>query len=473
MLFSSLIFLFVFLPMVLLVYYITPMMLKNFVLLVFSLFFYGYGEPKSLFVMLFSITMNYVLGLLIDRCRNNKAKAYAILTLTAVGNLSIIGYYKYTDFFIENFNALFGAQVPLLHILMPIGISFFTFQGMSYVIDVYREHGKAQKNPLNVALYISLFPQLIAGPIVRYETVAEQISKRHVSIDKFSIGIERFILGLSKKVLVANSMGFIADEIFTANIGQMSVVMAWVGVLAYTAQIYFDFSGYSDMAIGLGRMLGFEFLENFNYPYISRSITEFWRRWHISLSTWFRDYVYIPLGGNRVKKGKLLRNILLVWLLTGFWHGAAWNFIAWGLYFGLLLLLEKFFIGNHLQKLWRPLQHLYALLFIVLGWLLFRAESLSFAVEYLKVMLGLTGQPIINNQALYYIVEYRLEFIIAIIASMPIYPLLREKLQRAGQKGRLILVNYYLRYFVLTALFVLCIMYLINSTFNPFIYFRF
>ncbi|MDF2890592.1 MAG: algI [Clostridia bacterium] len=469
MLFSSLVFLFIFLPSVLFLYYISPKKLKNNVLLLSSLFFYGYGEPKSLFVMLFSILLNYALGLLVDRYRSSKSKSYVVLTLTGIGNLAVIGYYKYTDFFIENFNALFGQSIPLMHIIMPIGISFFTFQGMSYVIDVYREQGKAQRNPLNVALYISLFPQLIAGPIVRYKTVAAQINERQVNIEKFASGIEKFILGLSKKVLIANSMGLVADHIFEVRAMQHSVLLSWIGVLAYTAQIYFDFSGYSDMAIGLGRMFGFEFLENFNYPYISKSITEFWRRWHISLSTWFRDYVYIPLGGNRVNQAKLIRNILVVWLLTGFWHGAAWNFIAWGFYFGLLLMLEKFVIGTYLQKLWRPLQHLYALLFIVLGWVLFRSESLSYALGYIASMFGLAGQPIINNQALYYIVEYKLEFIAAIAASMPIYPLLQVKLKNS--KSGLLLSC--MKYFVLMGLFGLCIMYLINSTFNPFIYFRF
>ena len=469
MLFSSLVFLFVFLPSVLFLYYISPKKLKNFVLLVFSLGFYGYGEPKSLFVMLFSILLNYALGLLINRYRRDKPKSYTILTLTAIGNLAIIGYYKYTDFFIENINTLFGSSIPLMHIIMPIGISFFTFQGMSYVIDVYREQGIAQKNPLNVALYISLFPQLIAGPIVRYETIAEQINERNVDIYKFTSGIERFVLGLSKKVLVANSMGLVVDQVFAAQTSQMSVLLSWIGVLAYTAQIYFDFSGYSDMAIGLGRMFGFEFLENFNYPYISKSITEFWRRWHISLSTWFRDYVYIPLGGSRVSQGKLIRNILLVWLLTGFWHGAAWNFIAWGSYFGLLLMLEKFVIGKHIQKLWQPLQHLYALLFIGLGWVLFRSESLSYAWNYFTSMFGLAGQPLISNQALYYIVEFKFEFIIAIVASMPIYPMLQAKLKNS----RIGLLLSYIKYFVLIGLFGLCIMHLINSTFNPFIYFRF
>lgn len=473
MLFSSLVFLFLFLPAVLFFYYISPKSLRNLVLLVFSLFFYGYGGPKSLLIMLFSILMNYVFGLLVDKYRHSKAKSYWVLTLTAIGNLSIIGYYKYTDFFIENLNTFFGLSIPLLHVVMPIGISFFTFQGMSYVIDIYRQHGKVQKNPLNVALYISLFPQLIAGPIVRYETVAEQIDERHVDIDKFESGIERFIFGLSKKVLIANSMGLIADEVFANPTSELSVLLAWIGVLAYTAQIYFDFSGYSDMAIGLGRLFGFEFLENFNYPYISRSITEFWRRWHISLGTWFRDYVYIPLGGNRVSRGKLIRNILAVWLLTGFWHGAAWNFIAWGLYFGLLLLMEKFIMGKHLNKLWKPLQHIYALFFIVMGWLLFRSETLGYALQYLGVMFGMKGRPLISNQALFYIIEYKVELILAILASIPVYPFAKQKLKDLKGRGLYNAIQYYIKPVVLIGLFGLCIMYLINSTFNPFIYFRF
>lgn len=473
MLFSSLVFLFVFLPSVLLVYYITPTKLKNFVLLIFSLFFYAYGEPRSLVVMLFSIFMNYLLGLLVDKYRSDKSKANVVLTLTTVGNLAVIGYYKYTDFFIQNFNSLLGVSIPLQHIIMPIGISFFTFHGMSYVFDIYRGKGKVQKNPLNVALYISLFPQLVAGPIVRYETVADHVNKREVTLDKFTSGIERFIFGLSKKVLIANSMGLIADQVFAVPASQLSVLLAWVGILAYTAQIYFDFSGYSDMAIGLGRMFGFEFLENFNYPYISRSITEFWRRWHISLSTWFRDYVYIPLGGNRVGQVKLIRNILVVWFLTGFWHGAAWNFIAWGVYFGLLLILEKFFIGEYLNKAWKPLQHLYALFFIVLGWVLFRSENFVYALDYLKAMFGLNAQPLVSNQALYYIIEYKYELIVAFIASMPIYPILLDRLKAMKNVRIYELINYYIKYAVLIALFGICIINLVNSTFNPFIYFKF
>lgn len=473
MLFSSLVFLFIFLPAVIFLYYISGKKLRNLVLLIFSLFFYAYGEPKYLLVMLASIAANYFLGLFVDKYRDEEKKAKFILTLAVVINLSIIGYYKYTNFLIQNANMIFKTSLPFMKIVMPIGISFFTFQGLSYVIDIYRGHGKVQKNPLNVALYISLFPQLIAGPIVRYETVAEQINDRKESIAAFSYGIERFILGLSKKVLIANSVGLIADEIFSTQISDLSVVLAWIGILAYTAQIYFDFSGYSDMAIGLGRMFGFEFLENFNYPYISRSITEFWRRWHISLSTWFRDYVYIPLGGNRVSNAKFLRNIFIVWFLTGLWHGAAWNFIAWGVYYGCLLIIEKLFIGKYIEKLWNPLQHIYTMFFVVLGWLFFRSDTLNYAIQYLTVMMGIRGQSILNSQALYYLFEYKFELIIAFFASFPIYPLIQHRIKNISVDWVRNLTINYVKPLVLIGLLLMCIMYLVNSTFNPFIYFRF
>lgn len=473
MLFSSLVFLFIFLPAVIFLYYISGKKLRNLVLLIFSLFFYAYGEPKYLLVMLASIAANYFLGLFVDKYRDEEKKAKFILTLAVVMNLSIIGYYKYTNFLIQNANMIFKTSLPFMKIVMPIGISFFTFQGLSYVIDIYRGHGKVQKNPLNVALYISLFPQLIAGPIVRYETVAEQINDRKESIAAFSYGIERFILGLSKKVLIANSVGLIADEIFSTQISDLSVVLAWIGILAYTAQIYFDFSGYSDMAIGLGRMFGFEFLENFNYPYISRSITEFWRRWHISLSTWFRDYVYIPLGGNRVSNAKFLRNIFIVWFLTGLWHGAAWNFIAWGVYYGCLLIIEKLFIGKYIEKLWNPLQHIYTMFFVVLGWLFFRSDTLNYAIQYLTVMMGIRGQSILNSQALYYLFEYKFELIIAFFASFPIYPLIQHRIKNISVDWVRNLTINYVKPLVLIGLLLMCIMYLVNSTFNPFIYFRF
>lgn len=473
MLFSSLVFLFVFLPAVIFLYYISPKKLRNSVLLIFSLFFYGYGEPKYLVIMLLSIFINYIMGLFVYKYRNEKNIARFIIFLAVAMNLSIIFYYKYTNFIVENVNQIFNSSLPLLNIVMPIGISFFTFQGLSYVIDVYRGHGKVQRNPFNVALYISLFPQLIAGPIVRYETVAEQINDRTESLEGFSYGIERFILGLSKKVLIANNVGFIADEIFKLQASNLSVILAWIGVISYTLQIYFDFSGYSDMAIGLGYMFGFEFLENFNYPYISSSITEFWRRWHISLSTWFRDYVYIPLGGNRVSKGKFLRNIFVVWFLTGLWHGAAWNFILWGLYYGFLLVIEKMLIGKYIEKLKRPFQHIYTMFFVIIGWLLFRTETITYAKDYLVAMFGIGEQGLISSQGIYYLVEYKYLFIISIIASIPIYPAIQKRLDKISNSWLKVLVMDYIKPLFLIVLFLLCIMYLVNSTFNPFIYFRF
>ena len=472
MLFSSLIFLFIFLPTTILIYYISPRKLKNITLLVFSLFFYGYGEPKYLVVMLFSIVVNYLSGILIHIFRGSKAKLKLVLIATVILNLGIIGYYKYADFVISNLNAGLGISIPIMNIVMPIGISFFTFQGMSYVIDVYRGQGAVQKNPLNVALYISLFPQLIAGPIVRYETVAEQINHRKETLDDFTYGIERFILGLSKKVLIANSVGLIADEIFNSPLKEMSTLLAWIGILSYTFQIYFDFSGYSDMAIGLGNIFGFKFMENFNYPYISKSITEFWRRWHISLSTWFRDYVYIPLGGNRVSSIKFLRNIIVVWFLTGLWHGAAWNFVAWGLYYGILLIVEKFIIGKYIKKLPNIFQHSYTMAFVILGWLLFRSESLSYAFEYFKIMIGQNNTSLISPKAIYYLVEYKFELGLAFIASIPLYPMITEKINSEDSLSKKIIQRYG-KPIILMGLLAINTMYLINSTFNPFIYFRF
>lgn len=461
MLFSSLVFLFIFLPSVILFYYVSPKKLRNLVLLCFSLAFYAYGEPRYIFIMLLSIFMNYVLGLLVDKYREEKIVKF-ILALTVILNLSIIGYYKYSNFLIENMNTIFNLDINLLNIVMPIGISFFTFQGLSYVIDIYRQNGKVQKNPLNVALYISLFPQLIAGPIVRYETVADDLENRVETVEKFSIGIERFILGLSKKVLISNSLGLVADEIFNMQLSDVSVVLSWIGIISYTIQIYFDFSGYSDMAIGLGKMFGFEFLENFNYPYISTSITEFWRRWHISLGSWFRDYLYIPLGGNRVSSIKFLRNILVVWFLTGLWHGSSWNFIAWGMYYAIILLIEKFFLGKHIEKLPKAFQHLYTMIFVMFGWVLFRSDSLSFGIDYIKTMLNLNGNQFMSGTAIYYLMEYKVVFIIAIITSMPIYPWLNKKFNLKLLKS-----------IFLMAMLTISVMYLITSTFNPFIYFRF
>lgn len=466
-------FILIFLPALIFFYYISLKKIRNFVLLMFSLFFYAYGEPKYLLIMLLSIGINYSMGYLVDRYRGTQLKAKLIVFLAVALNLAILGYYKYIDFAIENFNRLLNISLPLMNVILPIGISFFTFQGLSYVIDVYRGIGKVQKNPLNVALYISLFPQLIAGPIVRYETVADQIDNRKETLEGFTYGIERFILGLSKKVLVANTVGLIADEIFKLQAADLSTSLAWIGIIAYTFQIYFDFSGYSDMAIGLGRMFGFKFLENFNYPYISKSITDFWRRWHISLSTWFRDYLYIPIGGNRVSQHRYIFNILLVWFLTGLWHGAAWNFILWGLYYGLILIMEKFFLGKIIEKLPRAFQHIYTMILVVFGWLLFRADSMAQIKLYLQAMFGLNEVAFINSQAIHYLIEYKYVFFIAILTSMPIFPKLVKKLEGISRNWLRILMINYVKVFFLMGLFLLSVMYLINSTFNPFIYFRF
>lgn len=471
MLFSSLVFLFIFLPLVLSSYYLVPRKFKNLVLLVFSLFFYFYGGPKYLLVMIFSIAVNYLGGLLVDRYREEDFVKYIIFIFVLI-NLSVIGYYKYYNFFITNINNIFNLSIEALNIVMPIGISFFTFQGLSYVIDIYRQDGKVQKNPLNVALYIALFPQLIAGPIVRYETVADQLENRRESLEDFEYGIRRFILGLAKKVILANNMGFVADKIFLLEFAKLSVLSTWLGVIAYTLQIYFDFSGYSDMAIGLGKMFGFTFLENFNYPYISKSITEFWRRWHISLSTWFRDYVYIPLGGNRVTSLKYLRNILLVWLLTGLWHGASWNFILWGLYYGILLLIEKFILRDNLERLPSSIRHIYTMFFVLIGWLIFRTESIGEISGYLKIMFGLSQNPAIDNSARYYLLEYRYAFILSILFATPIYPYLSKMLKKSQTEKTVNLCSYG-ELILLPMVFLLTIMYLVNSSFNPFIYFRF
>ena len=385
MLFSSTIFVFLFLPMVLIFYYgifRNSRKLKNIFLLLASLFFYAWGEPTFVLVMIMSIICNYYFGLQVDKYKNNTKKAKSIIVIMLIFNLTIMFIFKYLMFTLTNIKYLTGLNFNIPNIALQIGISFFTFQAISYVIDVYRGNGKVQKNPLNVGLYISFFPQLIAGPIIRYETIAEQIENRHENFEDFSKGTCRFIIGLGKKMLLANTLALVADYAFSVKSGELSVVMAWLGALAYTFQIFFDFSGYSDMAIGLGLMFGFKFLENFNYPYISKSISEFWRRWHISLGTWFRDYVYFPLGGSRVSsKKRLVFNLFVVWSLTGLWHGANWTFIVWGLMYFVLITLEK------LTKFDRKLGwfgHVYTMLFVILGWVLFRADNISYGIGYIK-----------------------------------------------------------------------------------------
>ena len=461
MVFSSYTFLFYFLPPLLALYYLIPRRSlggRNLVLLAFSLFFYFAGGPRHLPLMLLSIAINYVGGLLCGRRRR------WALVLTMAVNLGLLGWFKYAGFVGENLQAL-GLPLSVPEVVLPIGISFFTFQGMSYVIDVYRGDTPPAKNPLQVALYIALFPQLVAGPIVRYTTVAEELVSRRETFDDFAAGALRFSFGLAKKMLLANNLSLMADEAFsTAPIGAAA---AWLGAIAYTGQIYFDFSGYSDMAIGLGRMFGFHFEENFNYPYLSKSVTEFWRRWHMSLSGWFRDYVYIPLGGSRAGTAKQVRNILLVWTLTGLWHGAAWNFLLWGLYFGVLLLGEKFWWGKALERAPSPLRHLYAMVIVVLGWVLFRCEGLSAVGSYLGAMFGLSGAG--WGQALYFLRQYGVFLAVGAVASLPVKDALRAALQRRKAERTI----QWGSALAGLALLGLSFLQLISSTANPFIYYRF
>ena len=466
MVFSSFTFLFHFLPVLILCYYGIPRKFRqgrNLLLLAASLYFYGCAGAKFLLLMCASIGINYLGGLLCAGKRTGKAA----LAATVAGNLLLLGWFKYAGFLAELLQHL-GAAVPLPQITLPVGISFFTFQGISYVIDVYRDHTVCQKNPLKLALYISLFPQLVAGPIVRYRDIAAEIDADRESLELVSAGLTRFCFGLAKKMLLANAFGRIADELFGLSLSALSAPGAWVGAIAYTLQIYFDFSGYSDMAIGLGRLFGFHFAENFNYPYISRSVTEFWRRWHISLSSWFRDYVYIPLGGSRAGTWRQLRNILIVWALTGLWHGAAWNFVIWGLWYGAILLAEKLLMRRQNPRpLFGGLRWLVTMLIVIVGWVFFRAESLSGALGYLRVMCGFSASGTNWGQGVYYLLEYWPEFLVGILACMPIKPWLEQWLSPDNP----LLV--WAPKLLALLLFALSYITLITSSFNPFIYFRF
>ena len=477
MVFSNLIFLFVFLPVVLLVYFLVPKVLKNFILLIVSLFFYAWGEPVYVFLMIFSIVLNYIFGLLIDQSKDRLQLKKTYLVISVILNLAILGYYKYSMFLIDNINSLFGTNIHMDPLPLPIGISFFTFQAMSYVIDVYRKDSEVQRNVFDLALYISLFPQLVAGPIVRYNTIADEIKNRVHNMELFSDGVRQFIIGLAKKVIIANPLGALADTIFAMSPDNMSVTTAWIGIAAYSLQIYFDFSGYSDMAIGLGKMFGFKFLENFNYPYIAKSISEFWRRWHISLSSWFRDYIYIPLGGNRKGAWKTYRNLLIVWTATGFWHGASWTFMAWGFYYGIIICIERLGLGKWLAKLWSPLQHIYVLFLVMIGWVFFRADSFSYSIEFIQTMFGLNGTAFSNNTTLLYLNDNAYLFLLAIVFSIPIYPWFIKKMDQLMEAGKytasLSITRYLAGPVVYFALFILVTMFLVNSTYNPFIYFRF
>ena len=466
MLFSSIPFLYYFLPCVLILYFVVPKCLKNTVLLLSSLVFYAWGEPKYVLLMAVSITLGYVFGLLIEIWRGTKLSKL-LLILSIVTSLGLLGYFKYADFFIANFNAATGLSVPLLKIALPIGISFYTFQILSYTVDVYRGEVKAQRNYISLAVYVALFPQLIAGPIVRYSDIAAQLESRTHSFSNVALGTRRFILGLAKKVLIANALGELCDIFKESN--DKSVLFFWLYAIAFTLHIYFDFSGYSDMAIGLGKIFGFDFLENFDYPYISGSITEFWRRWHMSLGSWFRDYVYIPLGGNRVSKARWFLNIFIVWMLTGFWHGAAWNFIVWGLFFAILLIIEKLWLLKPLKKS-KVLSHIYVMFFVIISFVIFNAADMKEAFSYIGGMFGAGGIPFISEEWLYYLRSYGVVLIVAIIGATPLVKklVLSVKKKSTGEK-----IMNIAEPIMLVALLLVITAYLVDGSFNPFLYFRF
>jgi len=466
--FSSVLFLFYFLPLVLIIYFLSPDRFKNLILFLCSIFFYAWGEPIYVWLIILSTILDFTCGKEIGKSKekNQKAKARFWLFISIFANLGILSFFKYGDFIILNINSLLDINIGLMNLALPIGISFYTFQTMSYTIDVYREEVEVQKNFISFGSYVALFPQLIAGPIVRYKTIEKELNDRVVSLDSISQGITRFIVGLGKKVLIANNIGLVWDTVYKSDIASLSILTSWIGIIAFALQIYFDFSAYSDMAIGLGKIFGFEFLENFNYPYTSRSITEFWRRWHISLGTWFKEYVYIPLGGNRGGIITHLRNILLVWFLTGFWHGASWNFIYWGMFFGVLLILEKLFLRNIIKKLPKVIGLSYTLLAVLVSWVIFSFETTNAILGYLKAMFIGNG-VMFDNLSLYLLLTNLPLFLIGIVGSTP-YPKklwlrLREKLKIDGVIENLYLV------FILT----ISIAYLVDQSFNPFLYFRF
>ncbi len=463
MVFSSIPFLYFFLPATLLCYLVAPKKVKNVALLVFSLLFYWWGEPKYALLMVFTITFCYFTGIIIENRRTNP-KGKLLLTVSVAVPLGLLALFKYADFLIGSVNSLTGADIPLLKLALPIGISFYTFQALSYLVDVYRGDVPAQRNYINLATYVVLFPQLIAGPIVRYTTVVEDLTSRKHSKENVALGIRRFVMGLGKKVLVANLLGALCTAYRES--AEPSVLFAWVYAISYALQIYFDFSAYSDMAIGIGKILGFRFLENFDYPFISKSITEFWRRWHISLGSWFRDYVYIPLGGNRVGPKRQIFNILVVWCLTGLWHGANWTYMAWGLYFGILLIIEKIFLKKHLEKLPSAFQHIYVLFFVLVSFVLFNAETFTMAKNDLAVMFGMTNAPLISDDTLYNLSSYAILLVIAFIGATPI----AKNLFKKAENNKLVQVA---ELITVAAVLILSTAYLVDGSFNPFLYFRF
>lgn len=463
MLFTSISFLYYFLPIVIILYFIVPKKFKNFILFLSSIFFYFCGEPIYTFLMIGEIFIAYVGVRYLEKHR----KKSILVSLLAI-HIGALGLFKYSDFTINNINQIFGSKIPLLKLALPIGISFYTFQIISYVVDVYRGKVKAQKSFLKLATYVSLFPQLIAGPIVRYETIEKELDSRTSNFENFAYGVRRFVIGLGKKVLIANMLGELCDVFSTTN--EKSIIFYWIFAISYSLQIYFDFSAYSDMAIGLGRMFGFHFLENFNYPYISKSITEFWRRWHMSLSSWFRDYVYIPLGGNRKGTIILVRNIFIVWALTGIWHGANWTFVIWGLMFGIMLIIEKLFLTKHLEKMPSILQRIYVLFTVMISFIIFNANSIGEAWNNIIGLFGANGESLINASTVYYLKSYLVVVVIAIIGSTPLLKNIIEKLKTKTNANKIINL---LEPIAMASILIIVTAYLVDNSYNPFLYFRF
>lgn len=467
MLFSSIIFIFYFLPLTMFFYFAVPkekIQIRNGILLFASLIFYSWGEPVYVILMIYSAIFNFFMSKEIEKTKTKGGSAKADLTFTVIINLAILGFFKYFGFLMDTINGITGLKIEYTALALPIGISFYTFQGMSYIFDVYRGNIKSDRHIFSFALYLSLFPQLIAGPIVKYRDVAEQLYERETSIEKIGGGASRFIIGLGKKAILANNFGAIYTAISASSNERATVVTFWIGIFAYTLQIYFDFSGYSDMAIGLGRIFGFEFMENFQTPYMSKSITEFWRRWHISLGTWFREYVYFPLGGNRVSTKKHIINLLVVWALTGLWHGASWNFVMWGTYYGILLIIEKYYLMEKMAKWKKPVQHLYTMLVVIIGWVFFSITDIAKAFKYLGVMFGIGAKNIIDMQSLYLIKTEGILFIFGIWLATS-YP--KKDFEKLKNK------HPQLAGWLLIFIFIISISYLVYGSYNPFLYFRF
>ena len=469
MLFLSITFLFLFLPVVLAVYYLVPWKVKNIALLIASLFFYAWGEPVYVVLMVLSILLNYFCARDIKENENEPVKAKFNVVFAVAVNLFILGFFKYYGFLLDTINAVFSTEIAYRELPLPVGISFYTFQAISYIVDIYRGKAQPQKNILYFALYISMFPQLIAGPIVRYEDIEAQLKHRRLSLQRLGQGAMYFIIGLAKKTVIANSVGAVFEQISEMPAGSLSVLTAWLGAFSYAFQIYFDFSGYSDMAVGLGKMFGFEFKKNFDYPYISKSVTEFWRRWHISLSTWFREYVYIPLGGNRCSVSRNIFNLMVVWVLTGMWHGAAWNFIAWGVYYGVILVMEKYVWGASLDMLPNPMRHIYTGIMVLVGWVLFFSPSLGYALRYLGAMIG-GGTGIVDNQGAFLLFGHWLLYLLAVLGSSSLGMRLVNAVPRMARSAR---AQAAVSVVIYMGIFVISVAFLVTDTFNPFLYFRF